>query len=169
MSRLERIISSLYRAMKPVSWVANSIGLVALAAMMFLTAVDVTMRKAANMPILGSYELIQFMMVVCGAFGLAHCAIEKGHVSVDLVTSKLSHKARGLIGIITGLIGLAVGIVLTWQAVNYIFILEKSKQATSVLIAPLYPFAALFAFSCALYCIVLLIHFFEFLKEGTTK
>ncbi len=169
MSYLGKIIGFLYRVMKPVSRVANGIGLVALAAMMFLTAVDVTLRKVANMPIIGSYELVQMMMVTCGAFGLAHCAIEKGHVAVDLVTSRLPHRTRGALGIITGLIGLVVGIVLTWQAVNYIFILQKSGQMTAVLIVPLYPFVALFAFGCVLYCIVLFIHFFEFVKEGTTR
>lgn len=169
MNRLERIINASYRAMKPVSTVANYVGMVALATMMFLTAVDVTLRKVVNMPIMGSYEMIQFTMIFCGGLGLAYCAVEKSHVAVDIVTSRLSRRTQGIMGSITGLIALAVCIVLTWQAVNYISILWNSKQMTAVLMVPLYPFAGLFAFSLALYCIVLIIHFLEFIREGMNK
>lgn len=169
MSRSKQVIDSLYRGVKPVSTVANYIGMVALAAMMFLTAVDVALRKVANMPVMGSYELIQFMMVICGGLGLAYCAVEKGHVTIDLVTSKLSKRAQGILGMVTSFIGLAVVIMLTWQACVYITLFMTSKQLTAVLMVPLYPFVGIFAFGLALYCVVLLIHFFEFLKEVTAK
>lgn len=166
---MEQIIHYAYKVMKPISTVANYIGMVALAVMMFLTAVDVTLRKVANMPIMGSSEMIQFTMVMCGGLGLAYCAVEKGHVVVDLVTSRLSRRVQGIMGSITSLIALAVCIVLTWQTVNYVNLLMKSKQMTAVLIVPIYPFVAIFAFSLALYCIVLIIHFLEFIREGTGK
>lgn len=169
MNRLEQVITYCYKVMKPISTVANYIGMVALAVMMFLTAVDVTLRKVANMPIMGSYEMIQFTMVMCGGLGLAYCAVEKGHVVVDLVTGRLSKRVQGIMGSITGLIALAVCIILTWQAVNYVNLLMKSKQMTAVLIVPLYPFVAIFAFGMVMYCIVLIIHFLEFVKEGMGK
>jgi TRAP-type C4-dicarboxylate transport system permease small subunit len=91
---LENVIESLYKGIKPVSKVVNAIGMLSMTVMMVFVTVDVTMRKLANMPILGSIELTQFMLAVCASFGLAQCAVEKGHVVIDLVINKLTRRTR---------------------------------------------------------------------------
>jgi hypothetical protein len=68
-----------------------------LAAMMFLIAVDVILRKLLDKPVTGSYELIQFMMVVTVALAVAYTDIEKSHVTLDLVTPHFPKRARAII------------------------------------------------------------------------
>jgi TRAP-type C4-dicarboxylate transport system permease small subunit len=157
MDNLQKAIDSMYKYMRPISTVANSIAMISLAVMMFLTAADVLLRKLANAPIMGSFEFTQFTMLICTGFGLAYCAVEKGHIFVDLL------------GIITGFLALVAGILLTWQQFQHIGLLQQSNQSSAVLMIPLYPFVGLLTFSLALYTIVLIIHFLEFIKQGAGK
>jgi TRAP-type C4-dicarboxylate transport system permease small subunit len=168
-NRLQNAIEVLYKGIRPVSEVVNAIGMVAMAVMMAFVAVDVTLRKLANMPILGSIELTQFMLAICASFGLAQCAVNKGHVVIDLFISKFSRRARGLMGIFTGILGVGVGVLMTWQLFNYIFIIKESNDVTGVLYIPIWPFIGLVTFGFALFCVVLIIHFLEFIVEGSGK
>ena len=169
MNHLQNAIESLYKGIKPLSTVVNSIGVAAMTVMMVFVAVDVTLRKVANMPILGSIELTQFMLAICASFGLAQCAVNKGHVVIDMVTSRLSSRTRGLLGIGTGILGVGVGALMTWQLINYVFITLKANNVTGVLYIPIWPFVALVTFGFALLCVVLIIHFLEFIVEGSRR
>jgi TRAP-type C4-dicarboxylate transport system permease small subunit len=168
-NHLQKAVDSLYKGIKPLSTVVNSIGMGAMAVMMVFVAVDVTLRKVANMPILGSIELTQFLLAICASFGLAQCAVNKGHVVIDLVISRLSRRRRGWLGIGTGIISVGVGVLMTWQLVNYIFITMKANNVTGVLSVPIWPVVALVTFGFALFCVVLIIHFLEFIVEGSGK
>ena len=169
MNHLQNAIESLYKGIKPLSTVVNSIGMAAMTVMMVFVAVDVTLRKVANMPILGSIEITQFILAICASFGLAQCAVNKGHVVIDMLISRLSRRTRGLLGIVTGILGVGVGVLMTWQLFNYIFITMKANNVTGVLYIPIWPFVALVTFGFALFCAVLIIHFLEFIMEGSRK
>ncbi len=91
MNGLEKFIKSFYRIIKPINHVASSVGMILLAAMMFLTAADVVLRYSLNKPILGSYELTQYMLAIIISVGLAYCSIEKGHVTIDILTTRCPH------------------------------------------------------------------------------
>ena len=166
MSRfLEGLIRKAYEATKPVIGILNNIGLVALVGMMFLITVDVSLRKILNMPILGSYEIVQYMMVVTIGFGMAYCGLHRGHINVELVITRLPRLARAIMGCITGFLSLAVSIIVVWQAFVYVSQLKQGLKISPVLLIPVYPFTGIVAFGLALYAIVLLIHFWEFLLE----
>ncbi len=169
MSGLERVIKSLYRIIKPVNNIAGSAGMVCLAAMMFLTAADVFLRYSLNKPILGSYELIQYMLVITVAVGLAYCGLEKSHVALDVLTSHLDRRTRAIVDSIVGLLGLIVASLITWQTCIYIIVLRKSQLLSTVLLIPVYPFMAIVAFGIAFFCVVLVLHFLEFILEGISK
>ena len=62
---LERVIS-------PVARVFNSAGVGILMVMMSLTVVDVFLRFVFNKPIVGAYEMSEFMMVILVFFALAY-------------------------------------------------------------------------------------------------
>ena len=69
----------------PIARWLNHIAGFFLAVMMIFTGADVAMRYFLNSPIPGSYEIIQYMMPVVVALGLAHCAANNAHVQVDLI------------------------------------------------------------------------------------
>jgi TRAP-type C4-dicarboxylate transport system permease small subunit len=165
MRGLQGAIERFYKIIKPVSTVFNAIGMVTLAAMMFLTAIDVILRKAINAPIVGSYEIIQFMMGITVAFGLAYCAVEKGHVTVDIIENRLSKRTRGIVHITTGLLGIVIASLISWQTCAYIVSLYQSHLLSSVLLIPVYPLVALVAFGIIMFTLVLVIHLLEFIQE----
>ena len=169
MNRLQKVIESLYKGIKPVSMVANAIGMVMMTVMMIFVTLDVTLRKLVSMPILGSIEITQFMLAICVSFGLAQCTIDKGHVSVDLFVARLTTRARALLGIVTGMLAFGSCLLVTWQLFNYIFIIKEVNNVSSVLKIPMWPFVALVTFGFVLFCFVLFVHFLEYILEGSGK
>jgi TRAP-type transport system small permease protein len=168
-NRLQIVIESLYKGIKPVSSVVNVIGMVAMTLMMVFVALDVTLRKLANMPILGSIEITQFMLAICVSFGLAKCTIDKGHVTIDLLVARLTPRAKALLGIVTGFLALGSCLLVTWQLFNYIFIIKEVNNVSSVLKIPMWPFVALVTFGFVLFCLVLFVNFLEYILEGSGK
>lgn len=169
MNFLGELLRKLYTVARPINFWCNNIGLVSLVAMMLLTAIDVTLRKTINFSILGSYEIVKFLMAITIGLAMAQCGLEKGHIVVDVFISRLSKFARGVAGCVTGLLSLAVGIMVTWQTVLYVPQMQASHQTSPTLIIPVYPFIGIVAFGLALYAFVLIIHFCEFLSEAMKK
>jgi TRAP-type C4-dicarboxylate transport system permease small subunit len=166
---LKKLIGTIYQKLSPVTGVANAVGMVALAAMMFVTALDVFGRKLFNSPILGSYEIIELLMAISIGLGIAYCGMQKGHINIDLVIMHFSKKANAILGIVTGFIAFVVIGIATWQTIIYITKRISTNAVTTVLYIPIYPFIAVVALGLALYCIVLFIHWLEFIHQATTK
>ena len=154
---------------RPIVRLLKSIAMGILLIMMFLTAMDVIFRYMFNRPITGSYELIEFMMAILVSFGIAYCALEGGHVSVDLVVARFSEKTQAIIESITSIFSLGLFILITWQNVLYIRDNFHSKLESAVLFIPVYPFIAIVAIGFAVLCMVLLTNLFRYLSEGATK
>ena len=143
--------------------------MVALAAMMFLTAIDVLGRKLFNSPILGSYELIQFMMAISIAFGLGYCGMKRAHINIDLVLMRLSKRANAILGVVTGFIAFVMIGIATWQTCMYIIRQISTNVESQVIHIPIYPFVGIVAFGLALYCVVLIIHWLEYIEQAASK
>lgn len=165
MSRLEKFISTFLRVFKPVSNVFTSIGLVTLAAMMFLTAADVFLRYSINKPILGSYEITQFLMAITVSLGLSYTAIEKSHINIDALVIKLSKKIQGYLSCVTGAISLIVTALLVWQTYVQMMSVKGSELTSSVLQIPAFPFVIIAVIGTVLLWIVFLIHLLEFILQ----
>lgn len=166
---MQNIIDFLYKGIKPVSIVANAIGMVMMTVMMIFVTLDVTLRKLFDSPILGSIEITQFMLAICVSFGLAQCTIDKGHVIVDLFVSRLTTRAKARLEIVTGMLAFGSCVLVTWQLVNYIFIIKESNNVSSVLKIPMWPFVALVTFGFVLFCFVLFVQYLEYISEGSGK
>lgn len=166
---MQYIIDSLYKGLKPFSRLVNGIGMVMMTVMMVFVALDVTLRKLFDSPILGSIEITQFMLAICVAFALAQCTIDRGHVSIDLFIGRLATRARARLGIVTGLLAFGSCVLVTWQLINYIFIIKEANNVSNVLKIPMWPFVGLVAFGFILFCIVLFVQFLEYILEGSEK
>lgn len=153
----------------PAARVINGIAAVFLAMMMVLTGADVTLRYLFNWPIPGSWELTQFMMAIVVAFGLAYCALQKGHVRVELVVSKLPRLARVVMNNIASFAFLSLFILITWRTVPRALAWIDPMITTVVLSIPVFPFVMLVAAGCAVLCLVLLKDFFEDLYQAVKK
>jgi TRAP-type C4-dicarboxylate transport system permease small subunit len=166
---LSRIAASLNKLVHPAARVLHSAGVGVLALLMLLTAGDVTLRYIFNRPIIGSYDLTEYMMAIVVSFGLAYCAFLKGHVRVDLVICHFPQRLQAAIDSITSLLSIILFSLITWQAYVYMKLLFDSGLESTVLLIPRFPFAGLVCLGSAFLTIVLLANFLEFLSQAVRK
>ena len=159
---LERRIQRLARAI-------NGIGVGFLAVMMFLTGTDVTLRYIFNRPIAGAYELTELMMVILVFWCLSYTQLEKGHVAIDLVFSRLPKRVQVITDVIVYCLCLGLFTLLVWQSV----VQAKSKLAsglvTGTLTIPVWPFYLVVAFGCLIMWLLLLIELLGSLNRLAKK
>lgn len=166
---MKRVANAFARLIRSASAVSHRVGISILLAMMFLTAADVFGRYFLNRPIVGAYEIQEYLMVCVVCLTLAYCAAEKGHVVVDILVSRFPQRAQATIGAITTLLGVCLCSVITWQAVAYVQRTLGSGLVSATLKIPRYPFIGVLVFGMALFCLVLLIDFFKFLSRAVRK
>jgi len=147
----------------------NYVAAVVLAAMMVLTGIDVFFRYIFDKPVTGSFEMTEFMMPIIITFGFALCALEKGHVQVELLTMRLSKRAQALANSFASLVFFCLFLLITWQSCVRAKGMFDSGQQSIILYAPIYPFVLAVAVGSAALCLVVLRDFFSYLSEATTK
>ncbi len=138
-----------------------AIGTTVLAAMMFFIMTDVLLRYVFNSPILGSYEIVEYMMALLIPFGVVYCAHTKSHVAVDILFDRFPKRFQGIISVLTSLAVFLFFVLIAWQ--NILFIKESYAQkiTSGVLYIPVYPFVTALAVGFVALCLVLLIDFLK--------
>lgn len=166
---LSKAADSLNRIIRPVSGSLYSVGLVALVALMFLTMADVILRYVFTMPITGSFDLTELLMVILIVFGVAHCGFIREHVKVDLVLARFPKRVQAIIDSVTAFLGFGLFVMISWQSFVYVKILIDSGLATNILKIPMFPFVGLVGLGSAVYTLILLVHFLESLSEAVKR
>lgn len=164
---LARIVKAIIDKVYPfVNWV-NSVAMVALAAMMFLTAADVALRYTLNKPIIGSYEMTAYLMVIFVSFAIAETAVERAHVNVDLVVQKMRSKPRAILLTITNFLCIVLFATITWRTFIHATRAIGTGAVSAALSIPEYPFIFLCALGLVLLTLVFIIQFLESIAEAT--
>jgi TRAP-type C4-dicarboxylate transport system permease small subunit len=137
--------------------------------MMILTGVDVCLRYIFNQPIPGSFEITEFIMPILVTFGFAYCALEKGHVQVELLVSRLSKRGQALMNSVASLIFFGLFALITWQSWLRVKGMMHVGQMSIVLDIPVYPFVLTIAVGSAALCLIVLRDFLFYLSEAFTR
>ncbi|MEO0247991.1 MAG: TRAP transporter small permease [candidate division WOR-3 bacterium] len=130
------------------------VGEIALTFMMCLTVADVILRSFKR-PIVGTYELVAFSAAVAIGFSLPLTSWMRGHVYVDLVTERLSSKARDALNIATRCIVLILFGLIGWRLMKYGINLHRVKEVSMTLQMPFYPVAFGLGVCCFTQCLVM--------------
>jgi len=131
---------------------------IALIAMMAVIGAHVLLRFFGK-PIQGSYEVIQYFMVILLASGLAYTAAVRGNIAVSIVVRRLPLRVQASFNTITSFIGLIMFTVIAWHIVLYGMDLWRTGIVSSVLRIPYFQFIFLAAFGVITLCLVLLVEF----------
>jgi len=164
-ARLDRVAHALERVANPLSVIADSTGRCILALMVFLVTVDVVLRYLFNRPLKGSYELIEFMMILVVFFGLAYTQIRKNHLSINLLMPRFSKETQAVVRSATYLLCLAGFLLITWRSIGHAEFLRMKGTTSGVLFIPNFPFMWVVAFGSALLCLVYLTDLLRSLSE----
>jgi TRAP-type C4-dicarboxylate transport system permease small subunit len=162
---LEKTASFFNFLAHPLGRILNYIAALVLFFMMILTGVDVMLRYLFNAPITGSFEITQYVLPIVIAFGLAQCALEKGHVSVELVISGLPDRVKAFMNSIAYLLFSILYALIAWQSLLRAVGMKHTGLTTEVLAIPVYPFVLTVTVGCAVLCLATLKDFFQSLSK----
>jgi len=166
---LTKTIRALTRAVNPIVRIITYVAAGVLALMMLITAADVLLRYIFNRPISGTWELTSYMMAVVVGFGLSYCALVKGLISVEVLTSRFSPRAQAIFNCITYFFSFLFFSLVTWQSILYIKLIFESNLVSAVLVIPTFPFVAALALGSLVFTLVLLKDFLEYLSQLVTR
>ena len=151
------------------SFVFARIGCLALLMMMGVTVVDVAGRFIFNSPILGSFEITQYLIVVMVFSFIGYAQAEKWHVNVDILVNIFSGKTQSLINLFNCSISLVLMILIAWMG------FEKALESLATgdkpmnLPIPQYPFVFFLALGCGVLCIEFLRDILGTFRKSTKK
>ena len=166
---LDRVGHFLEKGIYPVSRFLHHVGQWVVVLMVLLTVTDVCLRYIFNSPILGSYEITQFMMAILIFASVGYTMAVKEHISVDLVITNLPKRVRALLEAITCVLACGLFAVAAWRTVVHVGTTWKRHDVSADLFIPVSPFVLFVALGLAVLSLVLLVQFIQALARVLKK
>ena len=129
------------------------VGAVSLFGIMCLTTADVGGRYLFNAPILGVFELTEFMILILIFSFLAYTQSKKSHVAVDLLVSLFPKKLQRYIALFNHFLCLILMGLITYMGFRRALELVEFGEASPNLGVPHYPFVFFLVLGCVVMCI----------------
>jgi|SRR3972149_2748519 len=136
-------------------WI-ETVGLVALMAMVVAALIDVIGSKGFHWPLPGGTELAGVLQVVAIAGGLAASKIDGRHIQVGFLIDKLSGRVLASLQIFISLLSLGLFVVAAWMTFDLGVTLVHRGTETMLLNIALYPFAFWIALGSIPMCFVII-------------
>lgn len=123
---------------------------------MLLVVSNVLLRAVFNSPIKGTYELVGLFTAVAVGMGLAHCAYQDGHISVEFIMDVLSKRIQSIVHIFIHILSFCFWSFVVWHMFGYANETMHNGLVTSTSEVPIYPFIYLIALGLLVLCLVTL-------------
>jgi len=156
-------------ALQTLAWLTRRLAEVSLFCMMSLTMIDVVGRYLFNLPVAGSVELTELMMVAVIFSGIALSSAAKGHVTVDLFALGLRGRVRGLQRLLGSALALVIIALLTIVSWGKAAEIADYGDLTMVFMIPIAPAAYLIAVMLSLTSLHHLLQFVQLVCETTQE
>jgi TRAP-type C4-dicarboxylate transport system permease small subunit len=125
-------------------WLAR-IAAAALGLIAVITFCDVIARKVFNKGFTFTVEMTEMSMALIVFLGVGLVTHQRGHIVVDVLTLRLSQRARVWLGLVTNVLSLGFVLIMVWRLwLQAAFILSKG-DATPIWNFPLWPIAYVIA------------------------
>jgi TRAP-type C4-dicarboxylate transport system permease small subunit len=126
---------------------------VSLTLMMLLTVTDVTLRAFGH-PIVGSYEIVGFMLALVIGFAIPRVSLRKQHIYMDFLVERLGKKNRALMTILTRVMNLLLFLLIGYSLFLVGNEFRVSGELSPTVRIPFYPMAFGVAVCCFIECFV---------------
>lgn len=145
------------RGLNAVIRYAAIVAAYALGVMMLLTVADVGGRFLFTKPVSGASEIVGYMLLVAGTWGLAYAQTQKRHIRVTFLMEHFSERKHQIINVLADILGLCAFVLITWQ--SYVLFLHNwiDRSDNYVLNVRVAPFVMLIVVGVALFSIRLFI------------
>ena len=148
-------------------WV-NVLGVSMIFLMMILITLDVSLRFLFRAPIMGSVEIVQFMLVIAVFFGLAHTQRAGENIRMTLLVDSLPVRLQAAIDAVTGLVTTGLCVAIAYAFYYHISGRYGRVLTTDLLEVPLWPFKALAMAGVVLLVVQLVFELIENLAIAAT-
>jgi tripartite ATP-independent transporter DctM subunit len=164
---MQKVISALDKVGVFSRW-TNIIGIIALFSMIILNFTDVLLdTKLIHHPFKGTTGLTEIMMITGIWLAVAHSQNEKGHLSIDVITSRLSPLNRLSIDFVANIISLGTVGIIIWKSIDQaIYFAGKNMMHNQFLPIPSAPFAGIIALGAIAFWLLLLRDFLKIIVEA---
>jgi len=136
------------------------LGNTAIVLMMLLTTADVFGRYFFNSPVLGAYEITEYLMMIMVFSFLASAQSHRAHISVDIVYDRLPRLLKLCFERLNHLACLAMLCLVTYMSVHRVLDIINSGASSTLLKIPDYPFAIFMVVGFAALCIEFFLNVF---------
>lgn len=93
----------------------SSLSAITIAIMMLSTTIDATARYVLNKPLPGIFELNEVLLVICVYMGITWTQMERGHIRVEVIISRVSRNTRHILNILSWAVALIFVAILCYQ------------------------------------------------------
>lgn len=125
-------------------WLAR-VATVALALIAIATLCDVVARKVFNSGFTFTVEMTEMAMALIVFLGVGLVTHQRGHIVVDVMTLRLSERARVWLGLVTNVLSLGFVLLMVWRLWLQAAFIASKGDTTPILNFPLWPIAYLIA------------------------
>jgi len=161
MAYFERVIHSLTR-------MCDRLAQCAVVAMMLIVVGNIVLRILWR-PIYGTYDVVMILGSIAVAFALGYCAVQRGHIAVEIVMERFSQRVQAIVDSITGILGVGIFAIIAWQCWVYGTDMWRCGEVSMSVYIPLHPFIYGVGFGCALVCMVILVDLIKALDKAVSK
>jgi len=167
--RLNKTTHLLEKVLHPTIRVINGAGTVVLGVMVLLTVTDVLLRLFLNRPIRGALEIIEFMMVIVVFSAMAYTGLLRGHIVIQILSSRLPERPRAILDSIADLISIVFCCLIIWQGIAQAQMTRLRNDISGVLSIPVSPFYYVLVLGIALMCLVFLANLLDSVGRWVKK
>ncbi len=124
-----------------VKWPASKLNYVSgicLVSMMGINCLDIILRFF-RMPFPGTYEIVGFLSAIMISFAMAQATLERTHVAVELIVSRLSRPVQKVFFVFVNIIVLILLGLLSFETFRYGIYFQNSGELSLTLQFPFYP------------------------------
>jgi TRAP-type mannitol/chloroaromatic compound transport system permease small subunit len=115
--------------------------------------------RALGRPVAGSYEIIGWLSAAAMALALGYTQQHRGHVAIDLLTTRLQGRVRAAVELLMSLLALLLFVALAWYLARYGRVLHETGSLSETLKAVVYPWVYVVAAGAAGLALALLVDF----------
>lgn len=157
MTLLDRLNSILNRGLAMVAGFS-------LVAMVMVTVGEMVLRMFGR-PMAGTVETIGWLAAVTTAFALGYTQVHQGHVSIDLLTTRLGSRSQVVVSMLVNLISAALFVIVTWNVFRYAGLLRETGSLSETMKVIVYPWVYLVSLGCAGLTLALLVDFLKSCRQ----
>lgn len=149
-------------------WLARIASFV-LALLAVMTFVDVIGRYFFNSPFTFTVEITELAMGLIVYLGVGLITHENGHISVDVVTLRLSERVRGLFEVVTNALALAFLCFMVWQVWLRAQDIYLKGDITAVWHVPIWPVVFVMAAGSVFFLTGVFLHLLRALERASGR